>query len=192
LAITYTRANKWAGWIFGGTVSSLLLFVAYQNREWLLERSSAVAVILLSLSATFMIWLIGALIRFHERTVADSAQRHKALLGNAIVQMDTVWKLSTAFGMAQQGSNQIYQLDNPLSVDQMRYLDSNIRELIAFHFDTRKEQEDFYRARPAFPKEGESQVHWINTYCVALEKLIEKARSVQMIHKNDKTLKQVI
>jgi hypothetical protein len=174
----YTKANLWAGWIFGGTISSLALgYFVWQNWDFFEQNWRWVLVGLLSLFTLFLVWLIGAIKRFHERTVGELTETQKTLLARARRQIDVVWKLSTAFGMAQQASHTVDFFYGSLPMDDLKYLEGNIRQTVDAYFNNdRDSKAAFYKARPKRPEEGDSQIVWVNSYCWGLDKLIEDER----------------
>jgi hypothetical protein len=70
--IAFQTLNKFVQNILGLGVIALLLGFVYRYRETLLTHKRWCAIVLLSFITAFLLWLIGAIKRFHERTINRS------------------------------------------------------------------------------------------------------------------------
>ena len=78
MSTTYVRLDKVIHYVLGTTLSAVMLYLIFSKRASLLNHKRWVAIVCLSALTAFLLWLIGAIKRFHERTVAEMRERHKS------------------------------------------------------------------------------------------------------------------
>jgi hypothetical protein len=71
MSTTYVRLDKVVNLLLGGGLVSFAVYYFYSHSQLLLNNKRWVAIIVLSVIAAFLLFLIGSIKRFHERTVAD-------------------------------------------------------------------------------------------------------------------------
>lgn len=71
LSTIYIRANKLVGYLLGTTLSALVLLYLYLHRGVILNNKRWAAIIFLSVFSLFLLYLITAIKRFHERTLSE-------------------------------------------------------------------------------------------------------------------------
>lgn len=69
---TIHRADKATNLILGSSLSAVVLLTIYAYRDGLLQHKRWIAIAVLSVITAFLLWLIGATKRLHERTINKS------------------------------------------------------------------------------------------------------------------------
>lgn len=95
MSTTYIRLDKTIGIFFGTTLSALVILGIYSYGTPLLHYKRWVAIAVLSTLVLFLLYLIGAIKRFHESVVKELNSDFKTRAGN-------IYKLSLAAGYAEQ------------------------------------------------------------------------------------------
>jgi len=179
MSATYVRLDKLISFVLGTTLSALVLLGVYSYRDTLSGNKRWVAIIALSLLSAFLLWLIGAIKRFHERMVHELKASYLAEIGTWRIHADKVWRLSFTYGMAQQAQHTIDFFRRAMPKDELQYLDANINSNIHNTLGAAA-RDSHYEHMPQLPEEAESQGAWIRSHCWRLEKLIERERQAQL------------
>jgi hypothetical protein len=86
LSTIYIRADKLVSIILGTTLSALVIFYLYPHRDLVLNNKRWSAIVILSTFSLFLLYLIGAIKRFHERVVNEMEARRKSQLKELCLQ----------------------------------------------------------------------------------------------------------
>jgi hypothetical protein len=191
VSTTYARLNKVIAFLFGGGLVSLIVIYLLiphgasfsNNKRW-------VAIVILSAVVLFLLYLIGAIKRFHESTIDELTARHQTEVSSWRGHADTVFRLSFTYGLAQQAQHTIHFFRRAMPKDELQYLDANINSSIHNTLGTAA-RDSHYEQMPPLPDKEALQDGWINSHCWRLEKLIERERHAQLTAHKGETQKQL-
>lgn len=180
LSATYVRANKIANYALGTTTSALVILGVYSYRATLLSNKRWVAIVTLSLVVVFLLWLIGVVKRYHERTLNEITLELGRAMEDMRAREERIHELTLAYGMALEASHLIEVFHDVLPQDRLKHLQAYIHEAMLKSLGA-EERDRFLKWEPPLPDRDDAQKFWIGFHCNNLRNLLIGQRGQQFM-----------